>query len=148
MKMSPIFPFLMAWALFACAGDPAKLEAKTLVTAVDAYRAAENPDKASAAKGVRDAACTARDVCDAKTACLAAIEPMVSGLALSQEAQQGLDDLEAKRLAPDDPRARALPQKAKDAELLIAKSHDAMPACEEKVIALRVKYDVVPQGSR
>jgi hypothetical protein len=124
------------------------MEARTLVTAVDAYRGAENPDKANASKAVHDAACTARDVCEAKTACIAAIDPMVQALALSSEAQKGLDDLEAKRLAPDDPRARALPQKAEDAETLIAKSHDAMPACEEKIVALRVKYDVAAPDAR
>ena len=131
-----------AIALAACAHDAAKAEATALVSAVDAYRRAGNPDKPNAALAVRAVACSDAQVCDAKAACLAAIDPGANGLALSAEVESALQALEAQRLSPDGAVARELPRKAKEAEVLLARGHDAMPACEQKILIVRIKHDV------
>lgn len=129
--------------LFACRDDAdAKREATTLVAAIDNFRAADNAYKPAAAKAVGAVACTDKNVCEAKQACFAAIDATARGIALDREVEQGLTDVEAHRLAADDPSVRALPEKAKQARALLDQGHAAMPACDEKIVALKVRFHV------
>jgi hypothetical protein len=120
--------------------NSAKIEATTLVEAVDQFRRAENPDKAGKLAAVEAAPCTDRDVCAAKEACLAYAAPTVKGLNLKSEVQTGLADLEEKKLAPDAEAARALPGKLDEASRLLDRGHAALPACDQKVLSLKVRF--------
>ena len=127
------------FALSACTNG-ARREAASLASAVERYRHAENIQKPAEAVTIARVACSDPDVCDAKNACLAMSEPTSRGLALKAEVEQGLKDLEAKRITPESQAAHALAQKLEDSSRLLEKGRAALPACDEKVLALRLKY--------
>jgi hypothetical protein len=65
------------------AGDgPARSEAASVSRAVDALRAAENPQKASHLAALRALPCSVPDVCGVQSLCLAAYEEHVHALEL------------------------------------------------------------------
>ncbi len=91
---------------------------------------------------LQQVACTDRDVCRAKEACLAHAEPTVAGLKLKSDVHAGLAELEAKRLQPDAETARALPGKLEEASRMLDKGHAALGGCDERVMALKVKFGI------
>lgn len=125
----------------ACSG-PGKREAATLVDAVDRYRRADDAAKEAEGQAVAALACTDPRVCDAKQACVAAMEPTTRGLALKDEVVSRLADLEQKRLAPDSPEAGALPGKLDEAERLLKDGRTKMGACDARLTDLRVAFGV------
>ncbi len=124
----------------ACATD--KKEARALATAVERFRIAGDLEKGAAATQIAGVACMDPAVCDAKQVCVTASEATAKGLALKSEVEQLLGDVQAKRLSPDDPSAKALPDKLDEADRLLKAGHRDMKACDEKVIALKLKYGV------
>ena len=127
--------------LGACSG-PGKQEAATLVDAVDRYRRADDASKETQGKAVAAVACTDSRVCDAKQACVAAIDPTTRGLALKDEVARLLVELEQKRLAPDSPEATALPGKLDEAERLLKDGRAGMARCDARLTDLRVAFGV------
>ena len=121
----------------ACA-DPAKAEAASLLAAVDRFRRAEYPGKASMLPPLREVACTDRDVCATKDACIAHAEPLVAAIAMKSEVQRKMDDPEAGILDPDT--RAALIAKLDDASKLLDKGRAAQAACDQKTIELRMRY--------
>jgi hypothetical protein len=119
-------------ALGACGGG-AKRESAALSDAVDRYRRADDGSKASQGQSVVAVACTVAEVCAAKRACLAAIDPTTRALALKDEVAARLVDLQAKRLAPDAPEAAALPGKLDEAERLLHEGRTQMADCDAKL---------------
>jgi hypothetical protein len=122
--------------------NPAKREAASLIEATDRYRRAENAAKPGLAQAVIAATCTDEEVCETKQACVAAIEPTVRALRLKDEVAAHVDELEKGTLAPDDPVAQKLQGQLDEAKDQLSRGKDAMPACEQKVLALRMKYGV------
>jgi hypothetical protein len=127
--------------LAACSGS-GKREAATLVDAVDRYRRADDAGKEAQGQAVAAVACTDSRVCDARQACVAALEPTTRGLALKDEVVRRLADLEQKRLAPDSPEAEALPGKLDEAERLLKDGRAKMSACDARLTDLRVAFGV------
>ncbi len=125
-------------ALPAC--SPAKREAASLVSAVDRYRRAENVAKPTQAAVLERVACTDRDVCDAREACLASSRPTSRGLILKSEVEAALANLHAGTLAAGDATARELPSKLDEAQRLLDEGHASLSACDAKITALRLKY--------
>jgi hypothetical protein len=123
----------------AC-GRSAKQEATRLVEAVDRFRRADNRQKVAAATAVSAAGCTDPEVCDARGACVAAVDATSRALALKDEVSRAVDDLAAKKLKPEDPVAQALPGKLDEAEALLHEGRAKMPACEDRITNLRIKY--------
>lgn len=119
-------------ALAACAGG-ARRESAALSDAVDRYRRADNGSKASQGQSVAAVACTVGEVCAAKQACLAAIDPTTRALALKDEVAARLVDIQAKRLAPDAPEADALPGKLDEAERLLHEGRTQMAECDARL---------------
>jgi hypothetical protein len=120
-------------------------DAKDLLAAIDNYRTADTAYKPAAAKAVEAVVCKADDVCAAKAACLAAIQPTVQGIVMDTEVRRGLDELAAAPRAADGGAAgtaRSLADEASRARALLDRGHDAMPACDEKTTALRIKYHI------
>ena len=131
----------LSCALAACGGG-AKREAAALAGAVDRYRRAENSSKASMVDAVVAVACSDGQVCAAKEACLAAIQPTVRALVLKDGVASCVSDLEGKRLSPDSPEAQALPGKLNEAERLLKQGHALMGDCEKKLADRRAYHGV------
>jgi hypothetical protein len=123
----------------ACAG-PGKREAASLSEAVDRYRRADDAAKEVHGRDVAALSCSEPRVCEAKQACLAAIEPTTRALSLKDEVARRLGDLEQKRLAPDSPEAQALPGKLDDAERLLEEGRRRMSVCDAKLAELRAAF--------
>jgi hypothetical protein len=119
-----------------------KLEAASLVNAVDAYRHAPGPAKADRGKAVGDVPCTVTKVCEAKLACLAAIEPTVRAMALKDEVTARIAEIEKGTLAKDSPEAQALPGKLDEAERLLTDGRAKMQACDAKLTDLHIDFGV------
>jgi hypothetical protein len=129
----------LAVSLAGCAGA-AKREAAALTEAVDRYRHANSASNASQVAGVSAVSCTDAQVCDAKRACVEAIDPTVRALALKDEVRRRLADIEAARLAPDSPEAQDLPAKLDHATHLLRDGHAKMDDCDKRLMDLQVKY--------
>jgi len=127
--------------LAACTPSP-KPQAASLVAAVDRFRQAENAEKPARLGDVEAAACSDKEVCAAKEACLAYARPTVEGLKLKNEVQAGLRDLDQKKLDPDAEAARALPAKLEEASRALERGQASLVDCDTKVMALRVKYGI------
>ena len=140
-RLAPTTVVLLACAnaLPACDGG-ARREATRLTDAVDRYRRASDASKAAARDAVSAVACADSRVCDAKQACVAAIEPTTRALALKDEVSRRLVDLEQKRMAPDAPEAQALPGKLDEAELLLKDGRAKMAICDARLTDLRVAF--------
>ena len=128
-------------ALAGCQGTT-KREVAALAATVDAFRGADAATRAARARAVVDVACADEQVCDAKRACVAAIDPTSRALGLKDEVEQRLGDIQAKRLPPDAPEAQALPAKLDEAERLLREGRAGMDLCERKLSELRVYHGV------
>jgi hypothetical protein len=117
-------------------------EAASLVSAVDAYRHAPAPVRAQRGRDVSDVACTDAKVCDAKQACVAAIEPTVRALALKDEVSASVASIEKGTLAKDSPEAQALPGKLDEAEHLLTDGRAKMQTCDARLTDLHVAFGV------
>ena len=73
-------------------------------------------------------------------ACVAAIEPTSRALALKDEVAARLAEVEARRLAPDSPEARALPDKLDEAQRLLEEGRAHMADCDARLAALAVAF--------
>jgi hypothetical protein len=123
----------------ACTGG-AKHEASALSDAVDRFRRATGAASTPAATEVAAVECTDAQVCEAKAACVAAIDPTARALALKDEVGARLADIEAARVTPDSPEAQALPGKLDDASRLLREGHEKMELCERRLTDLRIAY--------
>jgi hypothetical protein len=143
MPRRPLLRFVALVAFLVACGNPARREATSLTVAVDRYRqAADGPSRQAQAEAVSAVACTDTRVCDAKQACVAAIEPTVRSLALKDDVIRRLEDLEQKRLDPTSPEARALPGKLDEAEQLLKEGRAKMTVCDARLRDLRVSLGV------
>jgi hypothetical protein len=129
---------LLACTLVAC--SPGKQEAASLIASVDRFHRAENNEKPERSKAIGSVACTEAEVCEAKKLCLAATKATGDALDLKAEVERGLVDLEHGKLSPGDDAAAALPGKLDQAERMLGEGHAAMPACDQRILALRARY--------
>lgn len=128
-----------ALLVLGCHGS-GKGEAAALDDAVDRYRRAEGPRKASESQAVADLSCTVSEVCDAKKACLAAMGPTTRALALKDEVARMLVELQEKRLALDAAAAEELPGKLDEATKLLQEGKAKMADCEKQLVDLRLHF--------
>lgn len=140
-RVAAIFAVAGVPVLLACSGS-VKRETASLVAAVDRFERAEDTSKVAQVQAVAAVACSAAQVCDAKRACLSAIEPTAQALALKEEVAARIEDLQKKRLSQDSPEAQALPDKLDLASKLLKEGRAKMPACEKKLADLRVASGV------
>jgi len=132
-------PCLALVLLLACT-SAGKQQAVSLANAVDAYRHAPGSAKADRGKAVADVTCSEPAVCDAKQACVAAIDPTVRALALKDEVTARIADIEKGVLAKDSPEAQALPGKLDEAQRLLKDGRAKMDACDTKLVELQREY--------
>jgi hypothetical protein len=117
-----------------------KLEVSALATSVEFFHRASNDERPSRADAIAKVVCQDADVCAAKTACVEATAATADALRLKQHAETLLSEVEDRKLAPDDESVRALPAELDRASILLKKGHDAMPACDQKILVLRERY--------
>jgi len=130
---------LLAVTLAGCA-SAGKRETSALTEAVDRYRRANNASNAAEVAAVAGVLCTDAQVCDAKRACVGAIDPTVRALSLKDEVGRKLADIEAGRLAPDSAEAQELPVKLDLATNLLRDGHAKMDDCDKRLSELQLKY--------
>ncbi len=116
-----------------------KREAAALSGAVDAYRRAPpGATRAERGRAVGDVACSAPRVCEARAACVAAIDPTLRALSLKEEVASRLADVEKGALARDAPEAAALPGKLDEAERLLVEGRAKLAVCDDRLRDLDV----------
>lgn len=126
---------------YVCGCDGgASREARTLAQVVERYRRADNTQKAAMAVAISDTTCSAEDVCAARETCLASAKATVEALRIKGEISVALVDLEAGRLAKDDPEAQRLPAKLDDAETLLRDGFSRLQTCDEQLLNLKRAY--------
>jgi hypothetical protein len=131
----------IAFGVMACTA-PAKREAAALVHAVDAYRRAPGEAKEARGKAVAGVACSDAQVCGAREACVAAIDPTLRGIALKDEVAARVGDIEKGALSADSPEAKELPGKLDEAERLLQDGRAKMGTCDARLLDLHVAYGV------
>lgn len=131
---------LSAGGMLTACDSAARRESAALARAVDAYRHAPAQAKGDRGKAVGDVACTQDEVCAAKAACVAAIDPTTEALALKDEVTARIADIEKGVLAKDSPEAQALPGKLDAAEHLLQEGRGKMADCDRKLVDLKAQY--------
>jgi hypothetical protein len=129
----------MTMAMTACTAT-GRREMAALEDAVDRYRHSQSPSRPDLAQAVARVTCTQAAVCEAKSACLAGIEPTTRALLLKDEVASRIGDLEQRRLAADAPEAQALPGKLEEATRLLEIGRTQMADCERRLIDLHLRY--------
>jgi hypothetical protein len=136
-----VVPVALAAALaLGCGSGSGKREAMSLIAAVDRYRQAPMASKAAPEDVLEKLACSDPEVCAAREACLASARPTIRGVALKQQVEATLADLQAGRLTKEQVAAMGLAQKLDDASHAIGEGQGNLPGCDAKVTALRLKY--------
>jgi hypothetical protein len=130
--------YILLVVLAACTS--AKGEASAVVGAVDAFRRAANADKVARAGALEGAQCSDAEVCAARDACLASTRPTVDGLRLKAQVETALADLDAGKISTAEAAGQGLAQKLDDAAHDLAEGHAKLPACDVKIVGLRMKY--------
>ena len=131
---------LVAAAFLGGCGRSTKREATALAAAVDRCRRADAASRPQEVKTVEDFPCTADDVCAAKQSCAEALARTAEALAIKDRVARRLDDIEAKRLAIDDPEAEALPGQLDTATRLLGQGRVKMSICDSRLAELSLKY--------
>jgi hypothetical protein len=133
-------PLLPGTLVIMAACSSAKPEAAMLVASVERFHRASNDERPARADAIAQVACRDDDVCSAKTLCIEATTATATALRLKHEAEITLTEVESGKRDPEDPAAKVLPGKLDQASLLLKKGHDAMPACDQRILVLRERY--------
>lgn len=113
-------------------GCHTKDEARALVTAVDAYRAAPNDDKPAKADALDKVECSDKDICAARDACRKSADATAKGLRLQKEVEGGSRDSGP---YPDD-----LAAKWKEASSDLAEGYGLLDDCRNRTQALKEHF--------
>jgi len=119
----------IAATLTAC---HSKDEARALLTAVDAYRAANNDNKPTKADALDAVPCTDKDVCEVKAACTKSADATAKGLRLQKEVMERARDAGP---YPDD-----LAAKWREGKDDLDEGYGLLEECRGKAQALHDRY--------
>jgi hypothetical protein len=121
-------------ALLSIACNAAPTETRQLATAVESFRRAENPEKASQVDAIKRSPCTDADVCAARAVCVESAEATARGLALTASAEKDL--LAIMKASQAEYIDRMLDEAKKANELGMKK----LLECEDMLVALKRKH--------
>ncbi len=143
VKRAPV-AIIVACISVSCAPSQAKHDAHALTEAVIRFRSSPNRDRPRLAHAVIGAKCVG-DVCEARDVCAKSIGSTSRGLRLKVEVEQAIARVKKDGgEALQDERAAELRgelmAKLAEAERLLVDGVTTMPACEEKLGALKAKY--------
>ena len=128
-----------AWLVFLLVACSHTQEAKSLIEAVDRYRKAPTDQQPPLADAIEKVQCSDDEVCSAKDACLKSASATAKGIRKRQEVEKTLAEVLDGSLAKTDPRASKSYVDLDESDRLMKEGMDALPACDEKLVALRVK---------
>ncbi len=120
--------------LVAFAGCHTKDEARAVVSAVDAFRAANNDEKPAKADALDKVECSDKDICAVKEACRKSADATARGLRLQKEVQE--KSLDAGPY-PDD-----LAAKWKQASSDLQEGYGFLEDCRNKTQALKERFGI------
>lgn len=142
MKRLTSLILLLGPALVVCSGceSSERREANSVVTAITRFRHADHASTPAAVEALKATPCSVVEVCQARDTCLAAGESTSKALMLKSEVERALAKIEKGELAPDSVEAKGLATKLDEAETLLKKGHESLPACDEQVQALKRKH--------
>ena len=126
--------------LVACNGT--KDEVRSLSTAVDAYRKAENDKKPDLADAIDKVPCTDAEVCTAKAACKKSADETAKGLRLQKDLAKRVEDVKAGTILPGSPEALKISLDMAEGDQLLADGIKDLDECDNQLIKLRVKYNI------
>ncbi|CAN5182507.1 hypothetical protein BH09MYX1_BH09MYX1_37300 [soil metagenome] len=135
----------LALTLTACTGT--KDEVRGLSTAVDAYRKAENEKKPELADALDKFPCTDPEVCEAKAACTKSANETAKGLRLQKDLAKRLEDVKAGKILPGSPEALKISIDMTDDDQLLADGMKDLDECDNRLIKLRVKYNLTASAT-
>jgi hypothetical protein len=133
---------VVLFALFCASCSSAKQEASFLVAAIDRFHRAENIDKPSRAADLAAVRCSDPGVCEAKAACVVATKATADALRLKATVESTLAELRHGTLSKTDDGVRTLPSMLDEAGRLLDEGRNQMPACDQKILVLRGRYDL------
>jgi hypothetical protein len=125
----------LVFAVLLATACHSKDEARALVTAVDAYRSANNDDKPARADALDKVACTDEEVCAAKKACRKSADATARGLRLQAEIQAAIQD--GGKPDPD-----AMQKKFDQANSDLAEGYGYLEECRTKIEALHQRFGI------
>jgi hypothetical protein len=132
------------FALVAACEESQRQDASLVVELVERYRLGDAGGLSGATSALRALPCSHADVCEAKRACLAFLEPLERRWALQGALEAEMVGLELRKeagvLRSDDPALAAVRAATGEAAEREAEAIAARRACEAKVFALRRKY--------
>ena len=123
----------LAAALAGCGHN--KEEARALVSAVDAYRAAKNDDKPAKADALDKVPCTDPDVCAAKDICRKSADATAKGLRIQAELEAAVRD--GGKADPD-----VMQKKFDEANSDLAEGYGYLEECSAKIQALHERFGI------
>jgi hypothetical protein len=129
----------LALLLLACETADRR-DAQSVTMAVARFRVADLPSTPAAVDALKKTPCATVDSCAARDTCAEAGDATARALVLKEEVGRTIAAVEAGTVAKDSPEARALEGKLDEAEALLKKGHDALPACDEKLDVIKRKY--------
>lgn len=119
-----------------------KDEAAILIHAVERVRAAPDLTKRDAVPMLREAPCSAPELCAVKQGCVTFAERTVVGLERKAEVEAALADVKAGKLKPEDPAAAALPGKLDEAAQALKEGEAALLKCDADLAQLRRRWQI------
>lgn len=125
--------------LVACDGEGQR-DAERVLAAVQRFRSADLAATPGVVDALRQTPCHATDACATRDACVAAGEATSRALTLKNEVARKLDALEKGSLDRGSDEATTLPGKLDEAEALLKQGFDLLPACDERVTALKLRH--------
>jgi hypothetical protein len=141
LTLHPLAILAAAALLVGCDGEERR-DAESLVAAVGRFRAADLSSTPAMVDALRATPCRAAEVCAAKDTCLVAGDALSRSLTLKAEVAKGLSAVEKGTLPRDSAEAKAMPAKLDEAEVLLKKGYDGLPACDDQVRALKRKHRI------
>jgi hypothetical protein len=131
--------FLVLLVVAVIAAACSRGEAKSVIEAVDRFRKAPVEQQPELADALEKVPCSDDAVCAAKDACVKSASLTAKGFRKQREVEQVLAEVLDGSLAKTDPRATKAGLELDEADRLRKEGMDALPACDEKITALRVK---------
>jgi hypothetical protein len=136
--------FYVLLALLAACRESPRQDATAIAELVERYRLGDAGSLSGATSALRALPCSEADVCDAKRACLAFLEPLERRWALQVALEAEMSGLELRKeagvLRSDDPALAAVRAATGEAAEREAEAIAARRECEAKVFTLRRKY--------
>jgi len=115
-------------------------DAVNVITAIGRFRTADLPGTPAAVDALASTPCANALSCGTKDVCLNAGTDIAAALRLKNEVERLLPGLENGSLPKDSLEAQTLPSRLDQADVILKKGFAALPACDERVRALKSKY--------